>query len=164
MVWLKALLRLSLTLSPRTSHKIDDSTAFLRQDQTFMKQVNVHRQTVGETHFPSNRKSLYKVHFACVHLFPMLALGSGFGATLCNSPQGHLGQERRGTRPSWSSRPLDALFPHPTLPGSWNRPLYSTGDGPAYQDDEVGIRGLADLYLREESHHQIGRRGAHSDM
>lgn len=61
-----------------------------------MKQVNIHKQTVGETHFPSNRKSLYKVHLACDHLFPILALGSGFGAKLCSSLQGHLSQERGG--------------------------------------------------------------------
>lgn len=83
-----------------------------------MKRVSVHKQTEGETHLPRNRKSLYKVHFACDHLFPTLALGSGFGAMLCGGPQGPLGWERGGTQPSWSSRPPDTPFLTPT-PSYW---------------------------------------------
>lgn len=52
----------------------------------FMKQVNIHKLWEKHT-FPVIRKSLYKVHFACDHLFPMLALGSGFGSMLYGSPE-----------------------------------------------------------------------------
>lgn len=50
-----------------------------------MKQVNIHKLWEKHT-FPVIRKSLYKVHFACDHLFPMLALGLGFGSMFCGSP------------------------------------------------------------------------------
>lgn len=49
-----------------------------------MKQVNIHK--LWEKHTFPVIKSLYKVHFACDHLFPMPALGLGFGSMFCGSP------------------------------------------------------------------------------
>lgn len=159
MVWLKASLRLSLTLHPRTSHKIDDSTALLRQDQTFMKQVNVHK--LWEKHFPSNRKSLYKVHLACDHLFPCWPLDQDLGQRSATAPRDTWARRGEapgpGTRGHWMHPFLTSLCPAPGVDHSI--PL---GMGQHTREDEVGVCGLANLYLREESHHDIGRRGGSS--
>lgn len=95
-----------------------------------MKQVNIHKLWEKHT-FPAIEKFLYKVHFACDHLFPMLALGSGFGAMLYGSPRGtwaRRGEVRshRGALGYW-------MHPFLTPPNSRSGLLHSTGNGPAFQ-------------------------------
>lgn len=108
-----------------------------------MKHMNIHKQTVGETHLPSNTKPLYKVHLACARLLPTLALGSGVGVVLCRASRGETRSRHRA-------------------PGHWIPPLLiSTPPGKgqhARHGREVGGGGPANVYLREETHHQKGRQ------
>lgn len=81
---------------------------------------------------------------------------------LCGSPRDTW--VRKGEAQSHNGVPGHQMHPfltplHPALGVDHSTPLVM---GQHARDVEEGVRGLANLYLREESHHQIGRtRGSY---